>query len=231
MQNILFTLLSGCEAYIPEQSSVCKSDEIDQKYKNFIKTTESGTPVTWPIVDGQSIHDVYVDVFDLPATLETAPAKLAIQKSFQTWESALQDVIHFDVKFSDETDINMDSIDALNIITFDEESWSASADKLATTATTYESSGNILQFDTYFNSVDHIWGIIEPANLTPPEAHDVQAIMTHEIGHALGFSDLENCADNKYSVMCTGNHSGETTERELFDYDLGAVDALYGDCF
>jgi parallel beta-helix repeat protein len=51
----------------------------------------------------------------------------------------------------------------------------------------------------YYNTADYWWyGCSTPANIDPP--HDMQSIITHEIGHALGFDDI-NEGNEGCSVM------------------------------
>ncbi len=108
-----------------------------------------------------------------------------------------------------------------NLIYF-EEDWAYDRDLLALTANWSDSStGQILGFDIRINSEDHLWTVSEE-----PDRDDIQNMITHELGHALG---LDHTEVDTTATMYGSAVSGETTKRELKWDDQAGANYLYGD--
>lgn len=223
MSSILLALVAGCRQPMPE---ICKPDTVPTDFAPLAQTTDVGNLVAWPIIEGQTQVDVYVDTDTLPDLLDLDEALLTAQDSFAAWENAAHQSIRFDVYALDERDDEAEqSYGYVNTVTF-EPDWQADEDKLAVTSTSYDSvSGNIVGFDMVFNARDFTWS---NAAQTPEYARDFGAVMTHEVGHSLGLLDLYDCEDpeDHYSIMC----NTYTPSRTLFDFDVHAMDAFYGEC-
>jgi len=84
-------------------------------------------------------------------------------------------------------------------------------------------SREIVEFDLLYNDPYFIWGDAD----VDPSVMDLQNIATHELGHALGLSDL-------YTSGCTAetmygySTEGETKKRTLEAGDIAGIKKLYG---
>lgn len=80
----------------------------------------------------------------------------------------------------------------------------------------------ILEFDTFLNSDYNFGDATKTSNVM-----DVQDIVTHELGHALGLGDIYE--PSCYAVTMFGSSSiGETAKRTLEKADITGLQKIYG---
>jgi uncharacterized protein (TIGR03382 family) len=95
--------------------------------------------------------------------------------------------------------------------------WDYGASQLAVTTLTYDLSGAVLDTDVEMNGAISYLSIVDsppctPGNVVPPCAgNDVQSIVTHELGHAVGLDHSPDPASTMYAVAPLG----ETSKRVL----------------
>jgi hypothetical protein len=110
--------------------------------------------------------------------------------------------------------------DGNHLIVFRDSNWphNDSVNTLALTTVTYGvNSGTIYDADVEINSNQHVISALEPP---PPGAYDLQAILTHEAGHFIGFAH----ATDTSAIMYAFYH---TASIDLQPDDLNAVCTVY----
>jgi len=174
-----------------------------------LMATAEGVPMQW--------HEMPVayswldsDAPDLPGLQD------AIHGAFETWA----DTEHSDIRVEDAglngpPEVALDSIDA---IFFDTE-WPLDEPALALATTWTNTEGKIVAFDIHVNP--HVdW-----ATDDRPDAYDLQAALTHEVGHVLG---VDHSTQEDATMYARQGH-GDGYRRALHTDDRAAVQHLYGD--
>jgi len=84
-------------------------------------------------------------------------------------------------------------------------------------------SREIIEFDLLYNDPYYVWGNAD----VDPSVMDLQNIATHELGHALGLSDLytSGCTEE---TMYGYSSEGEMKKRTLGAGDIVGIKKLYG---
>lgn len=148
----------------------------------------------------------------------------AIHNSFRTWRSVSNTTIDFIGMGCSQSVLNEN--DGINNVIYTQKNWSYDTSIIALTRNFYvatESSkqGLILDTDILLNAVNH-------AFTTTAESgkHDVQNILTHEIGHWIGLGHEVAPIDVTATMYATAS-PGETNKRILHDNDISAVRAAY----
>jgi len=142
-----------------------------------------------------------------------------ISTSAETWDAATSKELFGD-SFSVNDKVQYGVQDYQNAITFGNY---PTANVIAVTSVWYTRLGKqIVEFDVMFDT-DFKWG-----DATSNQAvMDLQNIATHELGHAVGLSDL-------YSPTCTAvtmygySNNGETQKRTLEQPDITGLQKIYG---
>lgn len=143
----------------------------------------------------------------------------AIDRSFTTWETEAGNV--FDLAYDPDGNAGPDR-DGLNVV-----GWrrfvGAGGGFLAAAFITENAVGEIVEVDIFFN-LKHKWSegpTIAHGDMTCGEQYDIQAVSTHEVGHALGLGHVSPGSD---ATMAPSAQKGELMKQTLTPGDaLGAV--------
>ncbi|HVJ94618.1 MAG TPA: matrixin family metalloprotease [Labilithrix sp.] len=111
----------------------------------------------------------------------------------------------------------------VNVVLFQDNDWKYRGidGTLAKTSVTFDDeTGEILDADIEVNTANNTMTITDdPAKVQ----YDLQAILTHEVGHFIGIAH----SPNPSAVMYPSYAPGETSQRELHSDDIAAVCAAY----
>lgn len=90
-------------------------------------------------------------------------------------------------------------------------------------------TGNIVNVNLILDTAER-WQIYSPACPTPNDrdAFDVQNILMHELGHALGLGHESDEDTDMVLTMYPTVTTGETIKRSPEEGDIGGIEALYG---
>jgi predicted Zn-dependent protease len=121
------------------------------------------------------------------------------------------------------TDVGFDQDhwnDNINLIIWQESTWSRDPTAIALTTTTYDRlTGEIVDTDVEFNGVDYTFTVAESASVLV----DIANTLTHEAGHMLG---LDHSADRSASMYAYAPQ-GETDKRTLSQDDIDGLCHVY----
>lgn len=148
----------------------------------------------------------------------------AIDSSFKTWRNVLDAKIEFTPSGCTFNGTNRN--DGLNNIVLVKSDWAFDPDAIAITRNFYIAgvspmSGLILDSDILLNDVHHDFTTTNEAN-----KHDVQNIVTHEIGHLIGLGH-ETGTPAEDSTMYAQASPNELTKRVLKSNDLSGLRSAY----
>lgn len=157
--------------------------------------------------------------FNYHPIFEPTSAFNAIDRSFSTWETEAGNV--FDFAYDVDGTAGPDR-DGLNVV-----GWrrfvGAGGGFLAAAFITENGAGEIVEVDIFFN-LKHKWSegpVIAPGDLTCGNQYDIQAVSTHEVGHALGLGHVASGSD---ATMAPSAGKGELMKQTLTPGDaVGAV--------
>ncbi len=184
-----------------------------------VNCPHDGVPLVW-----KSFPVTYV-INATNSGLSSSDAVAAIDASFQTWQSASNGKVTFvsggDVGFG-----GANGQDHRNTVVWTNLGSSAS-DTFAQSILTYSTStGEIADVDIQLNSAN-AWAILPSGQDDPFDFRvDVQAVVTHEVGHLLGLAH-----ENRFGsqvVMFFSDTTGNTTHRTLTSDDRDGLLAIYG---
>jgi len=149
----------------------------------------------------------------------------AIDRSFQTWREPLDSKIEF-IGLGCSSQIKNEN-DGINTVIFVTESWPLEPSIIAITRNFYISNlsakaGMILDSDILLNAVNHGFTTEDE-----PGKHDIQNILTHEIGHLIGLGHEVNPADPEAAMYAVASPN-ETKKRLLHPSDLVGLIQAYG---
>jgi MYXO-CTERM domain-containing protein len=178
-----------------------------------LKTTEAGVPVRWQ-------HD-RVELRIDPA-LEAAFGKQAVRDAAVIAGEAWRGLANApDVVIAEGAPAPYDAKKRGNGIYLLND-WPYAYDQVAMTITSYTPSGKIVGVDILVNGDRSFDMLPEPSNGAPQ--HDLAAVLTHEVGHALGLAHNEDDPD---ATMYPHIRSGETHQRTLSTDDEAAIMEAY----
>ena len=144
-------------------------------------------------------------------------AERAIAAAFATWSNVEAAAVSFAAAPAP-SPLPQVAPDAVNLVTF-APSWPHDPGLLALTSAWATDDGAIVAFDVHLNP-DKPW-----ATDGRPDAYDLQAAITHEVGHLLGIAH----SDVPSAAMYATAEPGDTWRRDLDPDDIAAVEALYPD--
>lgn len=116
------------------------------------------------------------------------------------------------------TTVREPALDGVNAVFVLEDEWPWDPSEIALTfAIMHATTGEIVEVDVAINAVHHRFGDTE-------DTLDVQNVLTHELGHALGLRHLD---DQPEATMYPSIKPGEMKKRDLDLSDEGALLANY----
>lgn len=173
----------------------------------------------------------------MPAGLDRAAALAAIEAAAATWNAVeCTDVQLVFAGFTDEPPVAGDDV---NTIAFVQTDWTAmgrDADAAATTDVRYGTDErertDIAEADILLNSFAMGWTTVSPSS---PERRDLQAVVTHELGHVLGLLHPCELGGAEGAPACGPSHDGASLhptyfgalQRRLGADDVEGICSLY----
>jgi len=98
-------------------------------------------------------------------------------------------------------------------------------DKLAVTVSTFDAeSGALVSAQVWINPDRKFELAPEKLATSGDDAYDLQAVLTHEVGHVLGLGEADDVPE---ATMFPTFHRGEMRQRTLSETDEAAIDELY----
>jgi len=148
----------------------------------------------------------------------------AIDASFKTWRDLAEIKVEF-LGLGCSTNLRNENDGVNNVILFTE-NWPFDTAAVAITRNFYiagnaAKAGMILDSDILLNAVNHSF-----STTLEPGTHDIQNIVTHEIGHFLGLGHEVDPVDPD-AVMFAVASPNETKKRNLTSNDVAAIKAGY----
>jgi hypothetical protein len=194
----------------------------DGAYAWKSSTTTTGVALKWDVASMPVKYYVNPAGFPSSAVIDSAKA------AFTTWNNAGSKASS---QYAGTTTNNtITSNDQTNIVIWIGPDFTGDKSNIDLTDTTlamcrysfYSNNGEIVDADIYFNGINHTW-----ATDGSPDKYDVQNVLTHEIGHFWGLSDLYDDA-SKNCPMYGYASAGEISKRILNADDIAGIRAIYG---
>jgi len=184
-----------------------------------LRTTASGANERWT----QGAVTITID----PTLAQATPAaRDAIVRAFGAWASTRASLpqLSFDATSTPGQAVQ----DGVNRLLFGPITVAGHEDNLAVTISyADESTGDILEADTIFNS-GYDWTSMDPASGSDParcdRRYDLQNVATHEAGHFFG---LGEDYDDQSTTMYVSSELCQTSKRVLSPSDVSAASGLY----
>ncbi len=162
--------------------------------------------------------------------LDPADTRDVIRKTFQAWTevpcpdggNASMTFEERDPVTSKKSEYNKDSPN-LNVVLFQDDDWKYRGidGTLAKTSVTYnDETGEIYDADIEVNAANNTVTITDKQEKIE---YDLQAILTHEVGHFIGIAHSSESS----AVMFSSYAPGSTAQRKLTPDDIDAVCAVY----
>jgi hypothetical protein len=180
--------------------------------ENLVKRTQNGKLIHW---GAQSfvLSLTPTDVVDSNYFMES------VKRSAVTWNNT--GITPEILVGAQPENIEVAEFDGVNAVFFVTDNWEFDPRFTILTFTHVDgSTGEILETDVAINAVNHEW---RPETTGEP-VHDLQNVLTHEFGHALGLPDFSH-TDN--ATMYGYVIAGELIKRDLADLDLEASETIY----
>jgi Matrixin len=164
------------------------------------------------------------------ADLDPADTRAVIRKTFETWSDVqCADGSIASMTFQEREPVSCKKSQYnktgpnVNVVLFQDSNWKYRGidGTLAKTSVTYnDDTGEIYDADIEVNTANNTVTITDdPATVE----YDLQAILTHEVGHFIGIAHSPDPA----AVMFASYSPGSTTQRQLHPDDVDAICAIY----
>ncbi len=147
----------------------------------------------------------------------------ALRGAAAVWNEALPAEYQIDVAQTS-VEVAFDPHDGANSVVWMKETWDDDLDPLmlgATVRVYRVDSGTLVEADIALNGVSYDWSVGDMGDCQ--RSFDLQAVLTHELGHALGLNHNE---DDPATVMFPSIGACQT-KRALHDDDIEGVAFLY----
>lgn len=161
----------------------------------------------------------------IPAGLDRAQVREAVEHALEHWAESSGLVLRLvDGAPDAPTGCGEDGL-SLNDIVFVEDGWKRRAGAIAETPVCMGAgSGRIYGADILLNASDFTFAVLPPDHRKGTGiAYDLEAVLVHEVGHALGMAH----SDVKDAVMWGGGERGDVSRRVLAEDDVVGVQRLY----
>ncbi len=148
----------------------------------------------------------------------------AIDLAFQSWRNPGNVTLDFVPMGC--TSVNTNRNDGINTIALVKSGWAFDTSAIAVTRNFYISgnsgkAGLIVDTDILLNGVNYVF-----SSRGEPSAHDIQNIVTHEVGHFVGLGHEVDPKDTEATMFASAS-VGETKKRDLASNDLEGLFAAY----
>lgn len=218
----------------PENSSIITETAAGEwgleriNFIHYAKPTNPGKPVKPPKTE-TCYKLMGVKWTTLPVSYVINPENLqglgedfitsAVSSSAETWDAATSEEL-FNNTYTIDYDVEYGVQDYRNAIDFGDYQQDG---VIAVTSVWYTRVGKrIVEFDIRFNT-DFAWG--DATNNS--SLMDLQNIATHELGHAVGLSDIYSTSCS-YVTMYGYSNYGDIEKRDLAQPDITGLQKIYG---